>query len=159
MSFRSGRASGFSNGGGVADKIVGGWQVNGITSFQSGPPFTLATPGDTANIGSSAQRPNVVGDPMAGVSDDRLNRGVNAGTYWFNRAAFALPAQFTLGNVGKNTVFAPGLQNWDFSMFKNTSLSESVNLQLRGEFFNVFNHANFRRSGAHSESADLWRDQ
>jgi hypothetical protein len=131
--------------GGALNKIVGGWQINGITSFQTGPFFTLATPGDNANIGSSNQRPNLVGDPWAGI--DRgvpyQSRGVNAGTYYFNRAAFALPAQFTLGNVGKNTLVGPGSQNWDFSIFKNTGITEKLNSQFHAEFYNVLNHPNF----------------
>ncbi|MEO7650966.1 MAG: hypothetical protein ABIZ80_10905, partial [Bryobacteraceae bacterium] len=133
------------NQGGVLNKVVGGWQVNGISAFQSGPPFTLATPGDNASIGSSAQRPNLVGDPWSGFdrSAPVEQRGVNAGTYYYNRAAFALPAQFTLGNLGKNTIFAPGSQNWDLSLFKNTSITERLNTQLRAEFFNAFNHPNF----------------
>ncbi len=131
--------------GGLAGRIVGGWQLNGITSFQTGPPFTLATPGDNANIGSSNQRPNLVGDPYAGIDTGASiqRRGVDAGTYYFNKAAFALPPQFTLGNVGKNTLFGPGSQNWDFSLFKNTVITERVSMRLQGEFYNVFNHPNF----------------
>ncbi|MBY0507463.1 MAG: TonB-dependent receptor [Bryobacteraceae bacterium] len=129
--------------GAVLNKLVGGWQVNGISAWQTGAPFTLNTPGDNAAIGSSAQRPNLVGDPAAGISGSIQQRGVDPGSYYFNRAAFAVPPQFTLGNLGKNTLIAPGFQNWDFSVFKNTALAEKVNLQLRGEFFNIFNKANF----------------
>jgi Carboxypeptidase regulatory-like domain len=140
-----GRGRHFLAHGKLADKVAGGWQINGITSFQTGPPFTLATPGDNASIGSSAQRPNLVGDPYAGIdtSASYHRRGVDQGTYYFNRAAFALPPQFTLGNLGKNTLFAPGTQNWDFSVFKNTGITEKLNSQLHAEFYNVFNHPNF----------------
>ena len=140
-----GKGRRYLSDGGPMNKLVGGWQVNGITSFQTGPPFTLATPGDNASIGSSAQRPNQVGDPYAGIDTGASyeRRGVDAGTYYFNRAAFTLPPQFTLGNVGKNTLFAPGLQNWDFSLFKNTSITERLNTQLHAEFFNILNHPNF----------------
>jgi hypothetical protein len=140
-----GKGKKFVNRGGAANYLVGGWQVNGITAWQSGPAFTLATPGDNAGIGSSAQRPNVVGDPYAGIDTGASieKRGVNAGTYYFNRAAYALPPLFRLGSVGKNTLYAPGSQNWDFSAFKNTYVGEKLNLQLRGEFFNIFNHPNF----------------
>lgn len=131
--------------GGAMNKFVGGWQINGITSFQTGAPFTLATAGDTANIGSSNQRPNVVGDPYSGIDTGApyQRRGVDVGTYYFNRAAFALPQQFTLGNVGKNTLIGPGSQNWDFSIFKKTSITEKLNLQFQAEFYNVMNHPNF----------------
>jgi hypothetical protein len=140
-----GKGRRFLTAGGAVNKLVGGWQINGITSFQTGPPFTLATPGDNASIGSSAQRPNQVGDPYAGIdtSAPYQRRGVDAGTYYFNRAAFVLPPLFTLGNVGKNTLFAPGTQNWDFSLFKNTGITEKLNSQLHAEFYNILNHPNF----------------
>jgi hypothetical protein len=144
-----GKGHPFLSRGGVVNKVVGGWQVNGITSLQTGPPFTLATPGDNASIGSSAQRPNLVGDPYAGIDTGASyeQRGVNPGTYYFNRAAYALPPLFTLGNVGKNTLFGPGTQNWDFSVFKNTSITERLNSQFHAEFFNIFNHPNFSLPG------------
>ncbi len=140
-----GKGRKFLNNGNVVDKLVGGWQVNGITSFQSGPPFTLATPGDNANIGASNQRPNLVGDPYGGIdtSASIQKRGVDQGTTYFNKAAFVLPPLFRLGNVGKNTLYGPGSQNWDFSVFKNTGITERINAQFRAEFFNVFNHPNF----------------
>jgi hypothetical protein len=133
------------NRSGLSNLIVGGWQINGITSIQTGPPFTLNTPGDTASIGSSNQRPNLIGDPYAGIDTSAAiqRRGVDTGTYYFNRAAFALPPLFRLGNYGKNTIIGPGSQNWDFSLFKNTALTEKINTQLRGEFFNLFNHPSF----------------
>ena len=59
------------------------------------------------------------------------------------RAAYALPPLFTLGNVGKNTLIGPGTQNWDFSLFKNTAITERLNTQLHAEFFNILNHPNF----------------
>ena len=64
---------------------------------------------------------------------------------WLVLTGFDALTQFVrqLGNIGKNTIFGPGLQNWDFSLFKNTKLTERVNLQLRAEFFNVLNHPNF----------------
>ena len=140
-----GKGRRFLNNGTAVDKVVGGWQVNGITSFQSGPPFTLATPGDNANIGASNQRPNLAGDPYGGIDRSAAiqKHGVDQGTTYFNKAAFVLPPLFRLGNVGKNTLYGPGSQNWDFSVFKNTGITERINAQLRAEFFNVFNHPNF----------------
>ncbi len=140
-----GKGKAFLNEGGIANKIVGGWQINGITAMQTGPPFTLATSGDNAAIGSSAQRPNVVADPYAGIDTGAAyqRRGVDSGTYYFNTASFAMPPLFRLGSVGKNTLIAPGLQNWDFSVFKNTSVNERLMTQFRAEFFSLFNHPNF----------------
>jgi hypothetical protein len=129
---------------------LGGWQINGITAIQSGPPFTINTPGDNANIGtgsgsSNNQRPNLVGDPSSGINNDAalVERGVTTGTFYFNRMAYAMPPLFRLGNVGKNTLIGPGLQNWDFSVFKNTAIRERLMAQFRAEFFNLPNHPNF----------------
>jgi hypothetical protein len=138
------------NSPGVVDKIAGGWQLNGITSFQSGPPFQINTQGDNANIGTGAgssnnQRPNLVGDQFAGIDTgaDIRRRGVDAGTYYFNRGAYAMPPLFRLGNLGKNTIRGPGAQFWDISLFKNTSVTERLNTQFRAEFFNAFNQSAF----------------
>jgi len=64
-------------------------------------------------------------------------------TGYLNPLAFSQPADGTFGNLGRNSVFGPGYKNIDFSLTKNTQLSERVGLQLRGEFFNIFNHPNF----------------
>ncbi len=152
--FPFGPGKSFLTNGGVVGKLVGGWQINGITAFQTGPPFTLNTVGDNANIGtgsgsSNNQRPNLVGDPYAGIDKSApiQRRGVDAGTYYFNRAAYAMPPLFQLGNVGKNTLIGPGFQNWDFSVFKNTSIMERATTQFRAEFFNIFNQAAFAIPG------------
>jgi hypothetical protein len=64
---------------------------------------------------------------------------------WFDSSVFIPVARF--GNLGRNVVIGPRFDNVDFSVIKNTSLSESVDLQFRAEFFDVFNHANFGRPG------------
>ena len=58
-----------------------------------------------------------------------------------------MPPLFQLGNVGKNTLIGPGFQNWDFSVFKNTSITERATTQFRAEFFNIFNQAAFAIPG------------
>ena len=138
----------------VVNTLIGGWQVNGIVAIQSGPPMQINTQGDNAAIGTGAgsannQRPNLVGDEYGGIdtSADIRDRGVRAGTFYFNRTAYVLPPQFRLGNLGKNTLYGPGFHNWDLSIFKNTRIGERVNTQFRAEFFNVFNHANFNVPG------------
>jgi len=145
-----GKGKRFLNAGGPIDKVLGGWQVNGITSAQSGPPFQIQTQGDNANIGAGAgtsnhQRPNLVGDAYAGIDTgaDIKRRGVDAGTFYFNRAAFAMPPLFRLGNLGKNTLRGPGGHGTNFSVLKNTALTERVNTQFRAEFFNLLNQTSF----------------
>jgi hypothetical protein len=126
--------------------ILGNWQVNGITTLMSGTPFTVYDSNDVDLQGGapeisgfSSNRPNLVGNP---------NSGPRTTQEWFNLSAFqrldpvANAGQF--GNEGRNVVQGPGYQEWDFSAFKNIPIHESKSLQFRAEFFNVFNHANFR---------------
>jgi hypothetical protein len=133
-------------------KVIGGWQLNGITTFMSGTPFTVydsagvsAQGGAPEISGFPSDRPNLVGDPMQGTC---LN-GAHTGTpdCWYNPAAFQrlnIDTQIgQFGNLGRNTVTGPGLQLWDISAMKNFRFTESKSLQFRAELFNIFNHANF----------------
>jgi hypothetical protein len=93
--------------------------------------------------GQVCQRPDVVAAP-------NLDRGKQTILNYFNTAAFVLQAPGTFGNSARNNVRGPGLNNFDFSLFKNFSLprfiggsGEGPKLQFRGEFFNVFNHTQF----------------
>jgi hypothetical protein len=123
----------------VVDEIVGGWQLNGITTFSSGQYSTPTIP-ENLNIGAfSTSRPNVVGNPKAGRS---LPKPGQANQY-FNPASFALPNFGVPGNTGRNSLEQPGFQNWDLSLFKGFHLAKKANFQLRLETFNAFNHTNF----------------
>ncbi len=131
----------FADNGWVTS-LLSGWQSFGILTFQSGRPFTVALLSDIDNSGTGRSilgfgandRPNVVGNPQLG------NRSPES---WFNASAFAFPAPGTFGNAGRNILDGPGYQNVNVSLLKNTRLSEELNLQLRAEFFNLFNHPNF----------------
>jgi hypothetical protein len=123
---------------GVANKIVGGWQINGISTFLSGFPFTpligsnRSGDGDTRNpdrpnLAAGLTRPVVTGNPAK----------------WFNPTAFTVPQAGTYGNLGRNGFLGPGLADVDFSIVKNTPISEGVSLQFRAETFNIFNRVNF----------------
>jgi Carboxypeptidase regulatory-like domain/TonB dependent receptor len=127
---------------------LGNWQLNGIFTAMSGTPFTVFDSNDVSLQGQapeisgfSSNRPNVVGNP---------NSGPRTAAQWFNVSAFQpiiqdpnSPVQ-QFGNEGRNSVQGPGYVNWDFSAFKNIRLTESKQLQFRGELFNVLNHTNFR---------------
>jgi hypothetical protein len=63
---------------------------------------------------------------------------------WFNTGAFQQAAPGTFGNVGRNTLKGPAFQQWDFSAIKTIRVHESMNLQFRGELFNIFNNVNFQ---------------
>jgi hypothetical protein len=140
LPFGEGRA--LASDGGWVSKVLTGWQTYGIVTLQTGRPFTVALLSDidNSNTGRSTlgfganDRPNVVGDPSLS------RRGPDR---WFNTAAFAFPPFGSFGNAGRNILEGPGYQNVNASLVKNTALAEGVNLQLRAEFFNLFNHPNF----------------
>lgn len=114
-----------------------GWQLNTIVSVQSGRPIPIANSTDTSGRFYFNQRPNVV----PGVNPILPNWTPSTG--YLNPLAFVQPAFGTFGNLGRDSIFGPGLSNVDFSVTKNTRLTERLNLQLRCEFFNIFNHPNF----------------
>jgi hypothetical protein len=127
----------------VQDKFVGGWQVNAIATILSGFPFTpqvgsnRSGDGDTRNpdrpvLNGSFTGPIVTGNP----------------NQWFNPNAFLLPIPGTYGSLGRGVYTGPGLGELDLSAFKNTPLSERINLQFRAEFFNLLNRANFASPSA-----------
>ena len=121
---------------GFAGKMVGGWTVNGLGSAQSGAPFTVILPGDTANIGAGpAQRPNLIGDPNADAP--------HTARQWFNTSAFQTPTQFTFGSAGRNVVLGDDEVNTDLSLIKDTPVGERAQAQFRFELFNLLNHTNF----------------
>jgi hypothetical protein len=143
---------GFENGNGALKAIFGGWQLSGITTFQSGLPFTVTQPGDSANLGAGtgAQRPDRVGDPHEGRGDS-LDR-------WFNVAAFqAVTGAGRIGTEPINGVRGPGIINFDAALLKNINLSEQVKFQFGLETFNFANHANFDSVGAGLGSPDFGR--
>jgi outer membrane receptor protein involved in Fe transport len=128
--------------------VLGNWQLNGIFTAMSGGPFTVFDSNDVSLQGQapeitgfSANRPNLVGNP---------NFGPRTAQEWFNVKAFQqlqpdpLGRFEVFGDEGRNVVQGPGYVNWDFSAFKNIRLTESKELQFRGELFNVLNHTNFR---------------
>lgn len=120
--------------GRLVDGLLGGWEMAGIVTLQSGGPFTVGINGDYANVGTYWQRPNRVAS--GAVSNPAIER-------WFDPAAFTAPADYTFGNSGRNILRGDKFMNWDASLLKNFAITERVRLQLRGEFFNVLNHPSF----------------
>lgn len=113
-------------------QAVEGWQLNSIVQFFSGLPFSVVTAAPEAGTSNRAQ---LTGQPFS-VS----HRGIGE---WFNTAAFAVPTSGTWGNSGRNILQGPGTKDVDFSVFKNFQLAESKSLQIRSEFFNLFNTTQF----------------
>jgi hypothetical protein len=122
--------------------LVRGWQTNGVWTFQSGRPFTVALLPDidNSNTGRTSLGFGANDRPNAVVSPELDNP--TAGR-WFNTSAFAMPARGTFGSAGRNIVEGPGFQSVNVSLVKNTPLSERTTLQLRAEAFNLLNRANY----------------
>ncbi len=122
-----------SNGSGLLDKLVSGWSVNGITTFRRGSPLVINVASSQLNTGTG-NRADItcahVGTP----------KRVDA---WFDTGCFANPAPFAFGNSGIGHVRGPGLNNWDFSIFKSNHIDEKRRLDFSAEFFNLFNMAHF----------------
>jgi hypothetical protein len=123
----------------AVDTLLGGWQVNGIATDQSGFPLSVTTQ-DTSSSGGNVLRPNNNGqDPNQSTPvSTRLNQ-------YFNASTFSQPAPFTFGSLTRTlpNVRAPYTQNIDFSLFKNFQLYERMSLQVRAEAFNLLNQVVF----------------
>jgi hypothetical protein len=141
----------------VVGAILGGWTANGITTFRTGEPFTARVNSNTSLDGDrwNPDRPNLnpgfSPNPTSGVSAGcgKIAKGTPLGTpnLWYDPCAFSRPAPGTYGNLGRNTLTGPGYDEIDASIAKTFKPSERVNVQFRGEFFNLLNHANFYEPG------------
>jgi hypothetical protein len=135
LPFGRGHAIG-SQWGKALDLIAGGWQLNGIGTFQTGVPLVMGL--NAANpFGGS--RPNSTG---ASAELDSSQRTI---ARWFDTTAFTQPPAYSLGNVSRTLPDVRGYntKNFDLSIFKVLSLTERVKLQIRGEAFNAFNRTRF----------------
>ena len=119
----------------LLNQVIRGFQVNGILALRSGLPLVVRGASNRA-----ADRPNLVGDPSLPDDDRTLQR-------WFNTAAFVAPPPFTYGTTPRtiSDVRGPGFASVDLSISRNISFGAARNLQLRAEFFNVFNRVNFNQ--------------
>jgi hypothetical protein len=126
------------------ERIFGGWGVNGITTFQSGNPLSMTMAVNTSNSQGGGQRPNSTGTSakLEGAAQDRLTR-------WFNTSAFTPTPAFQFGNLARSLtdVRSHGIANYNFTIFKNTTITERVGLQFRTEIFNLFNRVQFSYPG------------
>ncbi len=130
-----------SNFTGIANGAVSGWGVDGITTFQRGFPlkisFAGSTPLEAANLGVGNIRPDVV----PGCS----RKGPRTLTEWFNTSCFAAPPDWGAGSESRvdPVLRGPGINNFDFAVFKRTNIGERMGIEFRTEFFNLFNHPYF----------------
>ena len=129
------------------EKVLGGWQISGITYFFTGLGFSPATSSnDPAGLGllgssPSGARPDVICDPNSNAP--------HTFQQWYNTACFANPPAGVnrVGNAGRNIILGPSTTRFDATLAKNIRFSESRSIQLRWEVFNIFNHTNFTTLG------------
>jgi Carboxypeptidase regulatory-like domain/TonB dependent receptor len=135
----------WKNASKAAALLVNGWQANIIASLSTGTPFTVYDSANVAQQGSAPEitgfyssRPNLIANPNDGQPHDA--------SQWVTRAPFQQLNPVTqagqFGNEGRNVLRGPGIENVDFSLFKDFSATERARVQFRAELFNLFNHAN-----------------
>jgi len=147
----------------VAEAVLGGWQVAGVTRARSGEAFDVLMGGDLTNTGAFPPRPDIIHNPTDFSFDVATqaalgcsNPGHQTRDCWFNQAAFVAPALAStpglcggqcsarnFGDAGRAILRGPDLVNFDFSAYKTFHLNERFGLVFRAELFNIFNHPNF----------------
>ncbi|HEU0004668.1 MAG TPA: carboxypeptidase regulatory-like domain-containing protein, partial [Terriglobia bacterium] len=125
----------------AANTVLGGWQVNGITTFQSGLPIFVTQSAQALNLRDGAQRPMWNGNDanLTGTKEQKIAK-------WFDTSAFSTTPAFTLGNAPRvmPDLRVDGEKSFDLSLFKNNYFHEGKwNVQFRTEFFNAFNRVRF----------------
>jgi len=121
--------------------ISQGWQLQSIIVLRSGVPYTPTISVDRANTGVGGQRPNL--NPNG--CNPSFKRSL---AHWFDSSCYVLPAQYTYGTVGANTLRSDMHRQYDASIFKNFTMPRSTLLQFRAEFFNISNTTSFSAPGA-----------
>ena len=134
-----GRGQAFASSlAGWRDALASGWGLDSIVTLQDGFPFTPqlsfnpSNNGDTRNPVRPSLNPAFTGKVILGTPNQ-----------YFNADAFLVPPNGTYGNLGRDTFTGPGLATFDFSLLKDTKITEKLGLQFRAEFFNILNRANF----------------
>ncbi len=154
----------------LADLLIGGWQIAGLGTWESGIPFTPSYVNCGSDRDTGPCRPNIVGD--ASVSDPSANGwyqvapggtadagclATSTATPLLNangctRGAWSRPAKGTFGNVARNSFFGPHFFNTDASLSKKFAITEKLNGQFRAEVFNAFNHVNLGQPNGQVDS-------
>ncbi|MBZ5584112.1 MAG: hypothetical protein LAQ30_18240 [Acidobacteriia bacterium] len=115
------------------------WRIASMFQAQSGFPLTISVFGDTANAGT------ILGDNPVRAEYTRLpvfGPETRTAQSWFSPAAFAVPAAYTFGNLGRNTVYGPGMQLLDLAVAREFPVRERARFEVRGEAYNSLNHTN-----------------
>jgi len=139
-------------------RLTKGWEVSGLVAYNSGFPFTvysgLGSTTTGSHTGNSLDRANLVGDPFSGIVQPTNPPGLlTNGVQWINPNAFVSNADGTFGNTRRNEFLGPRFKTFDFSLIKNTAITEKVSAQFRVEMFNLFNILNLAPPGGDSPVA------
>jgi len=148
----------FKHTNGLKKTLLGGWQVSGITTAQSGSPFSILNGGtyDNAGVGNnvgSGSFADLVGDPHGPKPHFNGVAGIPYGPLLDNPGAYAQPTGLTFGDSGRDSLIGPGRLNFDMGIFKHFQMRESLALEFRAEAFNVFNHPQW--TGINNNSCGL----
>lgn len=121
---------------GLPKAALGGWELTGIYTAVSGAPLTVRAGVDRSLNGQGLDTADLTGNPR--LSNDRPRNELLQ--RWFNTSAFALPALGSVGTAGINILRGPEFSNLDAGIFRNFRITERMQMQFRGEFFNALNH-------------------
>jgi hypothetical protein len=153
-----------ANSNPVVSRVISGWSLSGITSFQSGVPLHLTTSGNTLskNFGAGTIRPNYTAgctktNPISAYDATLANSGSAASAKWFNTSCFAVPSATGFGNEPRvdGGLRASGVDNFDFTIAKNTTIHEQIGLKFSVEAFNLFNRVQFAPPNTQTDNANF----
>ena len=143
-------------------EVVGGWEINGIFTAASGTPFNVTTGFNNSNDGdtNSPDRPNLNAgfnsDPITGTTGAGCTVGgvtvgpnlpLGTAAHWFNPCAYSLPTAGFFGDLPRDSATGPNLITLNSTLARTFSITERMKLELRGEFYNLFNRANLAIPG------------
>ena len=140
---------------GLSHTLLGGWQFSGITTIQTGVPFSVIYSGfsDNAGVGNGVSLgtyADLVGDPHNVSAGAACDTG-GTGPLLFNPCAFAAPRGLTFGDAGRNILHMPRRTNFDMSLLKLFKIRESMGFEFRAEAFNIFNHTQWSGTASGSD--------
>ncbi|HTS78327.1 MAG TPA: TonB-dependent receptor [Bryobacteraceae bacterium] len=139
--------------GHFAPRLTKGWVLNALMTYTTGLPINITTGRNTDGTGENKDRVNLVPgvDPYAGYAAVSGSQSLR----YLNKAAFAVPATGTYGDLGRDALYGPGFGALDFSVFKRTPITERINTELRAEIFNILNENNWRSPGTSLSSGSF----
>jgi hypothetical protein len=138
----------FSNATGVVGAVTNGWQFNGSTTIESGLPFSPTLSNNASLNSDMPLRPKIIGNPLAGVSQNR--------NLWFNPAAYAVPGLYRFGDAARNSLRGPNLFTMDLSLAKNFPIRERINREFRWEAYNTLNRTSLALPNTNVDAGGTW---